>query len=130
MKLTSTNVSEIFEKCLFKAEELVDGKPVVPPTVGQGILRDFGFHPDRITSHKADVSDMLSQLPDSFMKSKGGGMSFLNACMTKEDVQWGEHMSMEQLFALGNALKLVVYPLPRDMWNVLPGGVPYITIEG
>jgi len=129
MKLTSENVSNIFEKCLFKDKELVEGKPAVTPAVGKGILNDFGFHPDRIASHKKDISDMLNQLPDSFKKSKGGGMSFLNACMTKDDVQWGEHTNMEQLFALGSALKLVTYPMPREMWSMLPGGMPYVTVN-
>ena len=36
---------------------------------------------------------------------------------------------MEQLFVLGMGLGLVKYGLPRSMWNVLPGGMPYISID-
>ena len=126
-QLTSGKVSEIFKNCLFKDKEIIDGKPIVTPLVGKGVINDFGFHPERLTSYKAEILNMLKQLPDSFMKSKGGGMSFLNACMTKDDIQWGEHRNIEQLFALGEALKIVSYPMPKDMWHILPGGMPYVT---
>ena len=98
--LTSKRVSEIFENCLFKAKEIVDGKPIVAPLVGKGVISDFGFHPTRLASYKTEIFEMLNDLPDSFKKSKGGGMSFLNACMTKDDIQWGEHQNIEQLFAV------------------------------
>jgi len=127
MKLTSKRVSEIFENCLFKAKEIVGGKPIVVPLVGKGVISDFGFHPTRLESYKTEIFEMLNDLPDSFKKSKGGGMSFLNACMTKDDIQWGEHQNIEQLFALGEALKIISYPMPKDMWHILPGGMPYVT---
>jgi hypothetical protein len=128
-ELTSENVDTIFKDCLFKSEEVVDGKPIIEPIMGEGILNNFGFHPERLESHRIEVAEMLSQLPDNFKKTKGGGMSFLNACMTKDDRQWGEHRNMEQLFSLGYALKLVTYPLSREFWDTLPGGVPYITVD-
>ena len=128
-ELTSENVSEIFNDCLFKDTEIVDSKPIVEPAKGEGVINTFGFFPERLEAHKTEVEEMLSQLPDGFKKSKGGGQSFLSACFTKDNIQWGEHMNMEQLFALGQALKLVSYPLPKNMWNALPGGVPYITIN-
>ena len=127
--IKSDRVSEIFEDCLFKDSEVVEGKPIVEPLVGKGVIMDFGFHPARLPTYKIEILDMLKQLPDSFMRSKGGGMSFLNACNTKDGVQWGEHRNMEQLFALGEALKLVSYPMPKSMWNILPGGMPYIIIN-
>jgi hypothetical protein len=126
--IKSERVSEIFTKCLFKPEEIIDGKPVVEPLVGKGVLNDFGFHPQRLPQYINELTEMLRELPDSFMKSKGGGMSFLNACMTKDDVQWGEHRDIEQLFAMGEALKIVSYPMPREMWSILPGGMPYVTV--
>jgi hypothetical protein len=55
-------------------------------------------------------------------------MSFLNACMTKDDNQWGEHQNMEQLLALGIAIGYARILLPRNMWSVLPGGVPYFSV--
>jgi hypothetical protein len=127
-ELTRENVEEIFEKCLFKEDEVVDGKPIINPLIGHGIIQDVDFHPDRLHSYETKIKEMLSQLPESFMKSKGGGMSFLNACETKDGHQWGEHRNMEQLFVLGNACGIVTYPMPKNMWNILPGGMPYITV--
>jgi hypothetical protein len=129
MDLTAENVRTVFDDCLFKDEEVVNGKPVIEPIKAEGIMATFGFHPARLESHKQEVKEMLSQLPDPFMKSKGGGWTFLNACMTKNGTQWGEHNTMEQLFVLGIALKICSFALPRKMWDILPGGMPYIVVE-
>jgi len=50
-------------------------------------------------------------------------------CMDKHGVQWGEHRNIEQLVVLGIAAKMVKYCMPRDMWGILPGGMPYIAID-
>lgn len=56
-------------------------------------------------------------------------MSFLNSCNTNEGKQWtGMHMKMEFLFALGVAIEKVKNLLPREMWPILPGGVPYFVV--
>jgi len=127
--ISAQRVEEIVKDCLYISDEIIDGKPIVEPIIGKGILRDFGFYPSRLESHREEVRVMLMELPDQFKKSNGGGWSFLNACMTKNDEQWGGHEDMERLFALGIGLGLVKFALPKDMWNVLPGGMPYITIE-
>ena len=59
----------------------------------------------------------------------GGGWSFLQACVDKNGNHWGEHSNMEELFCLGIAIGKVESLLPRDMWKVLPGGVPYYVIH-
>ena len=130
MKLTSDNVDKIFMDCLFKDNEIVGGKPCVPPTMGDGIItKTFGFHPVRIENHRADIKHLLDQLPNEFKMGGGEGSSFLNACMTATGEQWGEHRNMEQLFALGSALKLARFCIPdRSFWESLPGGLPYIQI--
>ena len=126
--ISAKRIGVIFEDCLFKNEEIINNKPIVEPVKGKGVLNDFGFHPTRLSIYKIEILGILKQLPDSFMQSGGGGMSFLNACVTKEGSQWGEHRNIEQLFALGEALKLVKYPMPKEMWGILPGGMPYVTI--
>lgn len=123
MELTCRNVANIFADCLFKEEE--DKTTYVE---AHGIVVNVGFHPDRLESHRADVIDMLACLPDNFRADKGGGWTFLNACMDKDDKQWGEHQQMEQLFLLGIGLKLVKWLGPREMWEALPGGMPYVVI--
>lgn len=123
MKLTSENVSTIFEMCLC-------GKNIDNPIVIEGIVAKYGFDKKQIENNKSDIEDMLSQLPKEFHKGTGGGWSFLGACHNKDGEQWtGMHRSMEQLFCLGIAIGKVEYLLPREMWNVLPGGMPYLVIN-
>jgi len=123
-KLKANKVESIFMDCLFKEgenhEHIVEAK---------GPITHVGFHPDRLTSHKQEIEEMLQDLPDDFHSSKGGGMSFLNACMDKYGNQWGEHQTMEQLFLLGMAIKKVECLMPREFWPTLPGGMPYYVIN-
>lgn len=124
MKLTSENVNVIFEDCLFK-----DGEDTSTAKIGNGILSNFGYNPDRLNVHKDDIYSMLRQLPKEFQEDGGDGMSFLNACVDEGGYQWGEHRNMEQLFSLGMAAELCSCPMPREMWNILPGGVPYYVVK-
>lgn len=124
MKLSSINVKHIILECLFK-----EGEDTTDHIRCEGIINTIGFHPGRIQQYHDDIFDMLKQLPTSFMKSSGGGHSFLAACMTNEEEQWGEHQSMEELMLLGLAIKKVEYCLPREMWQALPGHMPYFMVK-
>lgn len=127
--LTSEKVERIFMDCLFKDEEVVNGKPICDPVKVEGITSYIGFHPERIQSHKEEIIEMLNELPENFNLKTGGGWSFLCACNDKHGEQWTSlHMRMEQLFQLGIGIGKVSYTMPRDMWKILPGGVPYLVI--
>ena len=129
IKLTTENVERIFLDCLFKDNELINGKPSVDPVVAEGVMLKVGFYPARLEKHKQDVIELLSQTEREFHADSGGGMSFLRLCNTTDGSQWGEHRSMDQLVVLGKGLGLVEFCLPRDMWDSLPGGMPYIVIH-
>ena len=119
-------VNAIFMDCLFK-----DGEDTSNHVKAEGITKNVGFHPDRLESHKAEIEAMLDELPEQFKESVGGGWSFLNACNDKHGNQWtGFHQRMEQLFQLGIGIGKVKCQLPREIWSVLPGGVPYYSIAG
>jgi hypothetical protein len=125
MTLESKRVAQVFINCLFNEGE--DTSNHVP---ADGIMSKVGFHPGRLEQHKAEIQAMLAELPDEFMASKGGGMSFLNACMDRHGNQWtGYHGTMEQLFQLGLATKAVVCLMPRELWEALPGGMPYYQVK-
>jgi len=126
MELTSKNVQEVFLDCLFREEETDRTNYVV----GEGVIHRFGFHPERLASHKDDIKTMLDQLPEQFQLDKGGGWSFLNACDRKDGVQWGEHPNIEQLMALGLASKQATLLMPRELWRAMPGGMPYFVVGG
>lgn len=124
MKLDSKSVHETLLACLFD-----DGEPTEGCIVGEGVTKKVGFHPERLEANRSTIETYLAQLPDEFKADGGGGSSFLNACLTKEGTQWGEHSNIEELLLLGTALGAVSYTLPREMWTALPGGVPYFTIK-
>lgn len=124
MELTADAVQKVFDDCLFTNEE--DTNNFVK---GEGVARSYGFHPGRLASHKNTIRELLAELPDQFHASKGGGWTFLNACIDRNGVQWGEHVNVEILFALGCASELAHYQMPREMWSMLPGGMPYCCVD-
>lgn len=125
MELTSENVDKIIRECLFKQDEntanFIDGSAV---------MWKIGYHPERLKSNEENIKSMLSCLPDDFMKSKGGGMTFLNACMDRNGKQWADlHETVDKLVSLGIASGQMSFCLPREMWDVMPGGMPYIVVN-
>jgi hypothetical protein len=97
--------------------------------VGEAVMMKTGFHPGRLAEHKTEIMSMLLDLPSAFRRSDGGEWSFLNACMTRNDVQWGEQRNVDQLLALGTATEQVSIVMPRELWSALPGGMPYFVVN-
>ena len=141
LSLTAANVKKVFADCLFTDDEASTlhapmkepmtnhGVPGIKPVVVEGILNTFGFHPERLAKHKEEIWELLSGLPEQFHADNCGGWSFLQACMTQDGGQWGEHANMEQLLVLGLATQQANYLMPRDMWGMMPGGMPYFSIK-
>jgi hypothetical protein len=119
-------VHSIMMACLFKEEEREEPKKGYVDVTGINIR--VGFHPERLKSHKDEVLIILKNLPETFLESKGGGWTFLNACIDREGEQWGQHSTMNELLMLGLGLGLVRIPIPREAWGALPGGMPYFTV--
>ena len=135
-ELTAVAVEKILVDCLFKDEEMPDpGKPPEGAILVRGVINNYGLHPGRVANHKVEIVGLLDELDSSFHApgpshpAGGGGMSFLNACVDKNGRQWGEHRNIEQLYVLGAAIGAASFPLPREMWGVMPGGMPYIAID-
>lgn len=127
-------VFEILQDSMFPDDEVpenasIDNLPEGTVLV-EGILNQFGFKKERLEKHRQEVHDMLFNLPEMFQQDKGGGWSFLNACQDKNDVQWtGLHKMMDALFSLGQGLGYVTCQMPRSLWSILPGGMPYYSIH-
>jgi hypothetical protein len=95
-----------------------------------GIITSVPFSRTRVGNHAAEIKVLLLELPEQFRRSAGGGWTFLNACTDRRGRFWtGEHTAMEQLVLLGVAAGLVSWTLPRDLWSILPGGMPYLRVE-
>lgn len=123
-KLNAELVNKIFMKSLF-GEELNSDIPVM----AEGITCTVGFKSDTLKEYENQIVEMLQDLPAEFQENSGGGMSFLNACNDKNGEQWtGLHQRMEQLFQLGIGIGKVKSLMPRELWSMLPGGMPYYVV--
>jgi hypothetical protein len=127
-ELTSANVEATLKDCLFK-DEIPQEEMMAKAVIVHGIINKWGFVPEKLEEHKTEIIEMLGQLPDEFMVKKGGGWSFLNGCMRKDGEQWGEQPSVDQLFSLGQGIGVVKCQIPRELWSVFPGGVPYYQVD-
>lgn len=134
MKLTAENVHATVKYCLPESmsdadrEKLQKDEEVPGIILVKGVVGGFAFVTAKLEEKRADVEAMLKELPVEFMKTGGGGYSFLNACMTKDGDHWGEQPTVGELVCLGLGLKLVDFVMPREMWPVLPGGMPYFVV--
>lgn len=123
-KLSADAVEKLVKECLFR-----DGEDTSDPALAEGITRKFGFNRTRLSERTGEIKEMLAELPDEFQASKGGGWTFMNACVDRDGRQWGEHRDMENLFCLGIAAGVAQWQMPREMWNILPGGMPYVAVN-
>jgi len=128
--INAEEVEKILVDCLYKPEELLDDKVPVNAVIVEGIMSKFAFNPEQLEKYKNRIIELLSELPVQFRQDSGGGWSFLNACNTKDGKQWtGLHLRMEQLFMLGMAIGKAKFLMPREMWKMFPGSMPYIVIK-
>lgn len=122
MKDKAEKVRELMIDCLHGKQE---GALII-----EGIIRKFAFSPEKIALHKEEIRSLLDDMPAEFHIATGGGWSFLNLCNDRHGEQWtGMHRTMEELVALGEAAGMAKFLMPRDMWSMFPGGMPYIVFE-
>jgi len=127
-KISADRVREIFEDCCSVPQEHV----ATAFKAVEGILPKHGvwFHVPKLESYRDEIAEMLMHLPEEFHENIGGGYSFLNACNDCFGDQWdGDHATMEKLVQLGLGIDKVVFNAPRDMWDALPGGMPYFMVR-
>jgi len=125
INVTASNMSELtqnaFMDSLFK-----EGEDTTDYVKVEGITSMFGFHPQRLEEKRELVTALLAELPAEFKE----GYTFLNFCTTKDGEQWtSEHIVCEQLIVMAIGLDLMSYCMPREMWAILPGRVPYLIIK-
>lgn len=131
--ISAARVTEIFMECHWKDAEMVgksEEEMVAQSTVVKTISVWVGFNPERVKSFREEIAQMLLNLEPDFLESgEERGMSFLRAPLDKDGNQWGEQQTADRLLALGMALEWVSFPLPRETWRALPGGVPYVIVH-
>ncbi len=120
-KLTAQNVNNVFLECLANKHEEM--------TVVEGVKIKAGFNLAKIKENHCKIHSMLECLDDNFFAGAGGGWTFLKICADKHGTLWtGDHSQCDRLICLGIAANLLTFTLPRDLWSVLPGEMPYITV--
>jgi len=126
----SKELNAIFLDSLYKDHEITPGQTPEGAVLVSGIVTNVGFEPNRLNANKPKILELAKAIvTDSFLKGKGEGMSFLQLCEDREGNQWGEHRNMEQLVLLCKGLGMADYCLPKEMWNVFPGGMPYVWFD-
>lgn len=121
MELTAENVESVFNECFSENKENA--------VKCDAVVHSFSFAKDKLNENASKIYDMLCCLPKEFMQNTGGGYSFLMACNDKDGRQWtGMHLTMEKLFALGIGIEKVKCLLPRELWQMMPGGMPYFMV--
>ena len=120
--LTADVVKELYSDCTLREDEIKNEEPIVDFVLGEGVGSTSVFSAERIEKNKGTIAllfDELGQIDE--------GISFLVMCNDKYDRQWtGFHSIVDGLVQLGIASGVVQYTLPRDMWDILPGGMPYV----
>lgn len=129
LPLTSAAVTAVIKDCLYRDEEINGDETLKGTVFVDGIVKQYGFHPQRLESHRQDVIGFIEELDNGFRWSGGGGQSFLNLSFDKHGNQWGEQYNAEALYCLAAGLKLAKFPLPRSYWSSLPGAVPYVVFH-
>jgi len=125
MNLTAINVHTVFKICLFKEDENKDNA-----IIGEGVKFKVLFHPERLKFNTPIIQLMLDDLSPNFKRSIGQGWSFLNMCDDKNGNQWTDlNKTMDELVCLGNAIGVLHFVLPREMWCIFPANMPYIVIN-
>lgn len=122
--INPTIVEKIFRNCLFETDEIVDNKPILEYIKIEGVAIAVYFNAAKIENYREDINSMLENLMPEFDK----GFSFQNICIDKNQLLWtGIHHNCDLLLTLGLAIGSLSYCTPREMWPILPGGLPYIT---
>ena len=141
MELTTHNLDMIMREVLLTGAEteaanlpddvIGNELPVAPESVIliHGAVTIYGFSKDRLLARTDDIKSMISQLPREFFVNGGGGWSLINAVSRADGELWSSQIGADALFCLGRAIGVTKYLMPRDIWSVLPCGMPYFAVN-
>lgn len=128
-------IKTAWEEAMPKEGEF-DPSTVTPDNIPDGFVAVTGMRGNvilnvgRLEKHRESIVEMVKELPHQFFENHGGGWSTLNMCVDNQENQWGEQVSVDLLCMVGQALGIIEYQLPREMWMSLPGGMPYAVVKG
>lgn len=121
-------VHDIMLRALYQDEHIEQPPP--DAVLVEGIMGRYGFDPERLTAVKSEVSQLIRDVvPDVFLPGLGDGGSFLALAVDRDGKHWAEHQTMEALCCLAIATGQAKWCMPRELWCVLPGGMPYVSFS-
>jgi hypothetical protein len=95
-----------------------------------GWLLRHTFSIKKLHGYREEIIRMLLSLPAGFRSDVGEGGSVGNMIERGDGVIWSVDMAdIEKLVALGIASGLMNFCAPREVWHMLPGGLPYVRVE-
>lgn len=122
-KLTQQNVSHILAKCIHTEKAPYASCLTIKV---EGIYQDFVLNKGALAAERQHIEDMLNELPKGFKQ----GWSFGEMYRTEDGRQWAYKIrDMEALMVLGVAIGWLKYPVPKNLWWSLPGGMPYVVLS-
>jgi len=131
--LSTANVDRVFHECLQGVELNADGSLPDTALIVAGVAHSVIFCRTNLAKNERMIGAMLDQLPIQFkVRDQGGddGWSFLSACLDRDDNQWTtERLTVEKLIMLGIGTGQAKWFLPRELWALLPGGMPYVVVK-
>lgn len=121
-------VEDALRDCLYDEYEMqaAEHRPPEDAVIVEGVVNKFGFHPERLESYRDQVREWLNALDDKFRADGGGGWSFMRMPFDEKERQWGEQRTADFLLCMAIGLDLAKFAAPREVWQSLPGSVPYI----
>lgn len=126
--INAEQVKNILRDCLFPEMPADDTKCIGIPSV----TRVFALNPSKVELHRSEIFTILRELPLEFWDQKSGGKdgyTFMSLPFDRDGNQWGGQLRADELMALGLATGYMRYMFSKEMWMMLPGGVPYLIIS-
>jgi len=123
--LTTARVLEVYKQC-WRPE----GSAPAHNVEVAGWLVRHTFSIMRLQRSREAIIRMLLSLNEGFRADVGEGGSVGAMVQRGDGSVWTQDMTdVEKLVALGIASGLASFCAPRDKWDRLPGGLPYVRVE-
>lgn len=122
---TVNRIHDLIIYCLFE-----DGESRTNAVMVDGISSTFGFHPGRLEESRSEISEIVrTTISNDFFEGHGGSTSFLSLPISNNGNIWGQQKDAEALLVMSIAIGIARILVPRDIWHVFPGEMPYVSFN-
>ncbi len=126
--LTAERVRDLYARCFRPESEYHPTRAT--RTQIEGWLMRHTFSVPQLAKSREEIIRLLLAIHRGFRSDEGQGGSVGMLTMRDDNVMWtGDMSDIEKLLSLGMAVGLVTFCVPREKWDRLPNGLPYVRIE-